>query len=143
MKPEIWGKYAWPFFHMVTMGYPENPTEKDKQRYFTYINCLKYVLPCDKCKNNLKKHLKRYPLTEEALSSRQALIKWGIDLHNIVNYYTGKPMLTNEAAVNELNKMIEEQNKPSDQRYYWIIGIIGLLIAAYLLHNWITKRRLI
>lgn len=143
MKPEIWGKYAWPFFHMVTMGYPENPTDKDKQRYFTYINCMKYVLPCDKCKNNLRKHLKRYPLTEEALSSRAALIKWGIDLHNIVNYYTGKPMLTNEAALFELNKMIDEKTPQPYSTYQIGFGIIFILLAIYLLYNWINKRRLI
>jgi len=136
MKPEIWGKYGWDFFHLVTLGYPENPTKKDKKYYRKYIQCLQYVLPCDKCKYNLKNHLKKYPLTDSALESRQNLIKWGIDLHNIVNYYTGKSLLTYTEASNELNKLINPP-KYTNSNYFWhclfvvLIFIIIIILIIY------------
>src|ERR1044071_8282532 len=105
MLPEIWGRYGWYFFHFVTMGYPDNPTIQDKIHYSQYIQNLQYVLPCDKCKNNLKQHLKKYPLTTEALANRTNFVKWGIDLHNIVNYYFGKPMVSYDEALADLNQL--------------------------------------
>ncbi len=129
MLPEIWGKYAWCFFHLVTMGYPEHPAKKDKKHYYKYICSLKYILPCDRCKQNLKNHLKKYPLTDAALSSKSNLVKWGIDLHNIVNYYTGKPMLSYTESLNELNKLANpvNNNKP-DYVPYLIVGVVILII---------------
>ena len=131
MKPEIWGKYGWCFFHLVTFGYPENPTETDKENYYAYINSLKNVLPCDKCKQNQKKHLKKYPVTEEALSSRSALVKWGIDLHNIVNYYTGKPMMSYQMAMGELDKIINPQapSNGSNGMFWTYVGMLLLGLA--------------
>lgn len=139
MKPEIWGKYGWCFFHLVTMGYPENPTQKDKNKYYEYIQCLKYVLPCDKCNYNLRDHLKKYPLSQEALSSRKSLVVWGIELHNIVNYYTGKPMLTHTEAIIELNKIIDpptyEHMSNIDTDYSWhclFLVCVCILLLIYI-----------
>jgi len=133
MKPEIWGKYGWCFFHLVTFGYPDNPTKKDKERYRIYITYLKYVLPCDMCKNNLKKHLKKYPLTNNALLSKSNLIKWGIDMHNIVNYYTGKSMLSYNDAMNELNKIINPPVYHNNNNTSTITFIIFILIILFVL----------
>ena len=132
MKPEIWGKYVWASFHLITLGYPINPTPKDKIHYATHINSMKYVLPCDKCNTNLKDHLKKYPLTDEALSTKSKLVQWGIDLHNIVNYYTGKSMMTNIDAMNELNKLVNpEKSKYSYNTMFWmIIGLILVIIIV-------------
>lgn len=137
MKPEIWGKYGWCFFHLVLLGYPANPTKKDKKHYYEYIQSLKHVLPCDKCKDNLKKHLKKYPLTDTALESRPNLIKWGIDLHNIVNYYTGKPLLTYTEATNEMNKIINPvENKNNDWNWsYLILGLIVIIIIVVIIYR--------
>jgi hypothetical protein len=143
MKPEIWGKYGWTFFHFVTLGYPDNPTIQDKENYYVWIDHLKYVLPCDNCKQNLKTHIKKYPLTETALMSRSNLVKWGIDLHNVVNYYTGKPMLSYDSALNDLNKLNKSDWNQSTGLYtgsspswtnkygtyvFWLI--VGIIIVA-------------
>ena len=37
MSPEIWGKIAWNFLHLVTLDYPLNPTNLDKQHYYEYF----------------------------------------------------------------------------------------------------------
>jgi hypothetical protein len=140
MKPEIWGKYGWCFFHLVTLGYPEHPTEKDKKKYYSYIKCLRDVLPCDKCKKNLRKHLKIYPLTNEALSSRSALIKWGIDLHNIVNYYTGKSMMTYDEAMCELNKLANPQPYNNNFWMYFSGILLGLVLVSMLIYSWRSKK---
>uniref|UniRef100_A0A6C0LTZ9 thiol oxidase n=1 Tax=viral metagenome TaxID=1070528 RepID=A0A6C0LTZ9_9ZZZZ len=130
MLPKIWGKYAWNFIHLVTLSYPDNPTCEDKRQYYIFFTSLKNVLPCAKCKFNMEKHLKKFPLTDEILSSKQNLIKWAIDLHNVVNYYTGKTMLTHDEALNEIYNLT---NPPKSNYYIYIIIIIIVLIILYLL----------
>lgn len=133
MSPEIWGKYGWDFLHLVIMGYPEKPTEEDKMYYYQYMQLLPHVLPCTKCGKNLMNHLRRYPLTNEILSNKSKFIKWSIDLHNIVNYYIGKPMLTYAEAMNEINKLINPK-KPNYTIYY-ILAILVVAIVCYLLYH--------
>lgn len=140
MSPEIWGKYGWNFIHLVTLGYPENPTEFDKKNYYDFFSSLQYVLPCEKCRYNFSQHFKKYPLTNKVLSNRSSLVKWGIDLHNVVNYYTGKPMLTYPEAMNEINKMIDVKNNFENFIYYLLI-IIALLIICYFLYSYYMKNK--
>lgn len=139
MLPDIWGKHGWNFIHLVTLEYPVNPTDNDKQKYYQYFHSLQYVLPCDKCRYNLGSHLKKYPLTDEVLSGRGNLVKWGIDLHNIVNYYTGKKMLTYTEAMNEINKLINPEQNKSNNLYTFII-IIALVILTYLIYYYFSKK---
>jgi hypothetical protein len=102
VKSNIWGKHAWKFMHYVTMGYPENPTEEHKNNYKNFFISLKYVLPCSICAKHYEENLEKLPLTEEVLSNRNNLIKWGIDLHNMVNKMLNKNVLSYEYAYNLL-----------------------------------------
>ena len=131
MLPEIWGRYGWNFLHLVTFNYPDNPTELDKEHFFQFFYSLQYILPCGKCRYNLSNHLKKYPLTAESLSSKTNLVKWCIDLHNIVNYYIGKPMLTYTEAINEINKLINPQQNSKKWIIYLLILIVVLMIIIF------------
>lgn len=139
MLPEIWGKCAWNLIHLVTLDYPENPSDIDKQNYYDFFYSLRYILPCAKCRNNLSNHLKKYPLTNEILSNRADLIKWGIDLHNIVNYYTGKPMLTYPEAMNEINKMVYPKKNFFNKPVYLLLLLIIFIVVCYLFYYYIKK----
>lgn len=134
MKPEIWGKPGWTFFHLMTVGYPETPTEQNKLMYYEYVIAFSNVLPCDRCKYNLKDHLKKFPLTNVALASRQNFVKWGIDLHNIVNYYTEKPMLSYEEAFNDLNKLMHPEEYKSNEYMWYIIIFAIVILLVYIIY---------
>ena len=139
MSPEIWGECAWDFIHYVTMTYPEHPTDIDKNNYYYYFQMLQYVLPCKKCSRNMTQHLKKYPITDEVLSSRSNMVKWGIDLHNIVNYYTGKPMLTYDEAMNEINKKINRK-KTNNNILYYLLLIVAFLIVIFMAYYYLFGR---
>jgi hypothetical protein len=137
MLPEIWGKHAWNFIHLVTLGYPLNPTDYDKKHYKEYFTALVYILPCDKCKYNLHQNIKKYPLTNTVLSCRKNLVKWGIDLHNVVNYHTNKPILSYTDALESINKLVDPPEKKNDSIYYLVIGI-ALLIGIYIAYKYVN-----
>ena len=45
-----WGGFVWGTIHEVAMGYPETPTETDKEEYKQFYDLLMKVLPCPVCK---------------------------------------------------------------------------------------------
>jgi hypothetical protein len=141
MSPEIWGKYGWNFIHLVTLGYPDNPIESDKKHYYDFFSSLQYVLPCAKCRHNFSQHFRKYPLTSEILANRRNLVRWGIDLHNVVNYYNGKPMLTYPEAMNEINKMLETKNNFENMVYYLLV-VIAILIICFFLYRYLKEKKI-
>lgn len=127
---KLWGPAIWKSIHYITMGYPENPTSTDKENYKNFLTMYKNVLPCNMCSINYEKHLLINPLTEESLSSRNNLVKWGIDMHNIVNKMLNKPILNYDQAYDVLNKQ-PTNNYPI--LLYIIIIILCLIIISIII----------
>ena len=63
--PDIWGPHGWRFLHYITLGYPNNPSQEDKNTYRNFINSFKEIIPCGLCKNHFKQNLLKNPLTDE------------------------------------------------------------------------------
>ena len=74
INPNIWGKSFWNVIHFITMAYPDNPSDEDKQHVMSFFKDLQFVLPCENCRNHFKSNLITYPLTDEILSSRYSFI---------------------------------------------------------------------
>jgi hypothetical protein len=83
--PEAWGPHGWKFLHYVSLGYPTNPTQEQKEKYKAFFELLKYTLPCHLCRIHYEENYNKSPLNNDILSDREKFIKWVIDLHNIVN----------------------------------------------------------
>jgi hypothetical protein len=97
--PDVWGPPGWKFIHYVTMGYPNNPSEETKKKYYNYFHALKHVIPCGICASHFTENLEKLPLSNEVLSSRENLMKWGIDMHNFVNKKNKKKVFTYTEAM--------------------------------------------
>lgn len=109
--PETWGPHIWKGLHFITLAYPSEPTEENKKQYKTFFESIQYVLPCSKCSNNYKDHLKELPLDDNALKNKENLVKWAIDLHNIVNKSNGKKEYGYEEAINLVINNYKEENE--------------------------------
>lgn len=133
MKPVIWGKCAWDFTHLITLNYPENPDVQTKLNYFTFFDSLQYVLPCEKCRVNLAKHYQKYPLTPEVLSDKQNLVKWWIDIHNLVNHQTGKPLMSYQQALDNINQKINNAESNNNSMFY-LLFLLAIIIVAFFVY---------
>lgn len=132
MLPEIWGKPGWKSFHYILEEYPVDPTEEDQATYYKYIHSLAAVLPCKKCQRHMKEHLKEYPLTPDVLSSKDSLVKWGIDFHNSVNHFTGKPMMSHDEAICEIRNNFKGSSNLLQMFIFTIFVIIIILLIYFL-----------
>lgn len=139
MTPNVWGKCAWDFIHLITLGYPTNPTESDMYNYSQFIYDLQNVLPCSKCRANLRRHIQSLPLTYDSMKNRDSLVKWGIDLHNIVNHELGKPMLSYDEAIEYINNIGVKKTQSLSGTLFILILIIVIILVAYFLIKKLKK----
>ena len=113
--PDVWGPHGWKFIHMIALAYSPTPTAEQKQHYREFFTVLQYILPCSICANNYARHFTiELPFTDEVLANRDNLVKWTIDLHNLVNKETGKKPIPYEEALQLIYNNFEETNLKMD-----------------------------
>lgn len=126
--PDTWGPHGWKFLHYVSLGYPTNPTQQQKEKYKAFFILLKDTLPCSVCRVHFAENYDKLPLTDDILSDREKLIKWVIDIHNIVNKMKNKPIVKYEDA----RKMIDTDVKCIKMSSPNNISIFNLLIIIFI-----------
>ena len=99
LGPNIWGPHLWQALHMISVGYPNEPNDDQKQNYKNFFENFYQVIPCSICSNNYKRHLEELPITDDVMKNRQNLSKWVIDIHNIVNKEQGKNVIEPDDAL--------------------------------------------
>jgi len=90
MLTTVWGPAMWHYLHTMSFNYPVKPTNKDKKHYHDFIVKLQHVLPCGKCRENLKQNFKKLPIKRCAMKSRYTFSKYIYDLHELINTMLGK-----------------------------------------------------
>ena len=90
MLTSVWGPGLWHYLHTMSFNYPNSPTKEDKHHYRDFVLSLRHVLPCGKCRENLKKNFKTLPLKMKHMKNRETFSKYVYDLHETINKMLGK-----------------------------------------------------
>ena len=114
LNPQYWGPSTWRTIHAFTAGFPENPTKDDIKAIVNFFDSLKYLIPCKKCRVHYQKNFDEMPPLP--VHSRISLMKWGFELHNIVNKQLGKKEYPYSRFLSEFDIHIDE-NKNSIENY--------------------------
>ena len=85
MLTRVWGPSMWHTLHTISFNYPVHPTNEDKKNYRNFILQLKYILPCGKCRDNLKMNFKQLPLKMSDMKNRETFSKYIYNLHELIN----------------------------------------------------------
>jgi hypothetical protein len=85
--------------HYVSVAYPDNPTENDKEHIKNFFLSIGNVLPCATCRYHFSNNLKNFPLSDTVLSTRCNLINWLKDIHNEVNIRHNKKPWTYDDVI--------------------------------------------
>lgn len=93
LAPVVWGPRAWFFLESIALGYPEEPSDDEKEAIKNLILSLEYLLPCGTCRHHygdyLQKYIETYSL-DKVVEDRYSLITFIIDLHNDVRIRNGQ-----------------------------------------------------
>lgn len=116
MLTTVWGPSTWHLLHTMSFNYPIEPTCDDKRNYRDFILSLQNVLPCGKCRKNLRENFKKHPLKLSHMESRYTFSLYVYKLHEIINKMLGKKSGLTYTDVREryehfrsrCNKSIEE-----------------------------------
>jgi len=85
VSPSYWGRPFWLFFHLVSIKYPNHPTEIDKAMAKLFVESIFYMLPCTKCRYHFAKNLKANPLNDTDVNSTEDFKLWFMNFHDVVN----------------------------------------------------------
>jgi Erv1 / Alr family len=103
--PSQWGPSFWTFFHLVSLNYPNNPTDKDIEMAKLLVKSIYYILPCSLCKQHYYSNIQRNPLRSGDLTSKDDFIEWFIDLHNVVNKMLNKKHISDEEGIKKVKSL--------------------------------------
>ncbi len=126
---------------MFTFAYPDNPTPEEKKAAKELFGALKFMLPCNECRQHFAKMFDEDKPINNHLKSQESLSKWLVDCHNCVNERKRKPKITYEEASKEyggfLNTCAADKKKlKSECKKNFVVGwmlgsvMILLLISA-------------
>ena len=140
LGPNIWGPHLWKALHIISLGYPNEPNEEQKKNYRTFFENFYQVLPCSICSNNYKKNLKELPITNDTMKNQQNLVKWVIDVHNIVNKELGKPVIEYDDTLllifnnfNNSPKHLENKENTSNNTSYTLFSLLIILFILIII----------
>jgi uncharacterized membrane protein len=132
--PTQFGPSLWQGLHYITLGYPTNPTDDQKDKYKAFFLLLKDTLPCSVCANHYAENLKILQLTDKVLENKENLVKWLIDLHNIVNDKNNKEIIEYKNARTLIDTDIQcKKNIYIEKKNPIIYGIAGILFILLLM----------
>ncbi|KAI0827703.1 ERV/ALR sulfhydryl oxidase domain-containing protein [Trametes gibbosa] len=86
-KAEL-GRATWKLLHTMTLRYPEDPTQDERDALNNYFHLMSRLYPCGECAAEFQLLLKKYP---PQTSSRRAAATWLCAVHNEVNARLHKP----------------------------------------------------
>jgi len=138
VNPSIWGPNIWQTMHFISLGYPEYPSQEEKEAYKQFFLLLKIVLPCKICAAHLKQNLENVPLTDKALSNKKSFITWVIDLHNSVNVSKDKPIVNYSKAFDLITKASKcyHNNKEYCDNFFNIFIFLIIILILFLLYKY-------
>jgi len=104
MLTSVWGPSAWHLLHTMSFNYPTVPTCEEKRYYRDFVLNLQHVLPCGKCRANLKKNFEKLPLKWKHMKNRSTFSLYIYKLHELVNKMLKK---TSGLSYNEVRERYE------------------------------------
>jgi len=136
--PQLWGSSFWYVLHLITFGYPDHPSYIEQRGYHDFFVNLQHVIPCLKCRNHYAKHLQDHPIGPY-LNTKSNLIKWLVDMHNIVNQSLNKPIMNIEDAIiahsNPPMKIIIQNNCPVVKKTInWNRALLILILVSCIIY---------
>ena len=128
MKPDIWKDCAWGYLYFNVLDYPENPSEKQKQRAKRFFGNL--LVPCENCQVEYENYIKDNPVNDYTVSCRNNLVKWLCDFRNNINTRLGKSACSYDDIIDPYIKNIQKAYQSNFYNYLYCIVLIVVIVMV-------------
>lgn len=89
---QIWGPLGWMTLHSISVGYPEFPSELDKQQLNVFMEAFSQSITCPSCRDHFSSMFSKYKTNiPNWNSTRYNLFLAICRMHNSVNKRLDKP----------------------------------------------------
>jgi len=92
MSRSVWGPVTWHFLHTVAAKIRPESFASQRNELITLVRKVCDVLPCPECRSHASQNLSRANFSN--IKSRDDLINFLFEFHNVVNTQTRKPKQT-------------------------------------------------
>jgi hypothetical protein len=139
MGPDVWGPIFWTTMHIVSLGYSQSPTKEEQEAAIAFYRSLSEMIPCPICKVHYRQHLKTAPI-ESAVNNRDELVFWVFSLHNKVNVQLGKPEITFDQYIKNMQALskggpVRLPQQSATNALVGALAIAGIMGGAYYLYT--------
>jgi len=127
--------------HIVSLGAKPMPTAEEQEGFRKFYESLQVVIPCPICKDHYTEALKTLPIRT---SSRDELVEWVYDIHNLINVQLGKKTLSWEGFIKHMQNlpvMSSLPQQPSQILALLIATGLGIAIGAFGYARFLGGRR--
>ena len=107
MRPSIWGPILWNTMHIISLGYPDDPTSEIQSDASSFYRSLSSLIPCPICREHYAQYIKQSP---PATESKKALVEWVWTIHNNVNKQLGKTEISFDAFMYHMESLSYESS---------------------------------
>ena len=128
----IWGPMGWVTLHSISLLYPDNPTQNDKQILLKFLQDFAESITCPHCEKHFKTMFENYRKTHpEWSNSRFDLFLFIVRAHNTVNKRLDKPI---QQTLEDCIKTLQNTTKSTSPAQYRIAYL------NYLMSNWAPQQ---
>ena len=138
LDPLIWGPHYWFFLHTMAICYSLTPNTTTKKKYYNFIQNLPLFLPNEEMAKHFSKILDEFPVTPY-LDSRESFTKWVHFIHNKMNIYLNKPIMSYEdSMISYYNnykpkKQVKKEDFKTREKIVFVSLLLFLLIIIVIL----------
>lgn len=93
LKITQWGPAGWNVLHAIAHTQPDVLSARERARLRRFLEEYAHYLPCRVCSRHFAEFV-RVRATDDALSTRDTVVRLLHDAHNDVNIRTGKPKMS-------------------------------------------------
>ncbi len=86
-NPRVWGRPVWYVMKIIVKTYPVSPSCGDERAVRRWFHAFKNLLPCERCRNNYGRVLRKYPIQT---GSRTELRQWFLKMKRTVERHVAR-----------------------------------------------------
>ena len=113
-----WSQAVWFILHFLSANLPQKPNEETLLNVKAFTVCIRYLLPCPKCKAHMEVYLSEHSI-DKAFGSGWDIFEWTCDYHEAVNSFdtARKHDKIDRKQVYSIFRVISDAPKPTNYEF--------------------------